>query len=300
MGRSGLRIAPLGIGTAGWATRTSVEEAGAILRTFLGSEAASYAGVLLDTSPAYGAGNAEPAAGRVLRRLPSHLRERLVISSAAGVDPLAPVGRRVDCSRRHLLSQLEHTLRNLGVDHLDLWSVGYFDQAAPAEEVAATLDQAIAQGKARYVGVRDHAGWQLAVAAGQDRNVIAAQAEYSLLVRGAEEHLLQAIGYLGTGFIAAAPLAHGVLAGKDGAQLRADAHPLLDERTPTVVEALRTAAAGLEIPPAAAALAWVAQRPQVTAVIVGPATAAQATELVACGQTRLPAAITRALDDVSA
>ncbi|APT88828.1 aldo/keto reductase [Corynebacterium frankenforstense DSM 45800] len=294
VGRSGLRVGALGLGTDAWGTATHSDDARAIARAFLDA-----GGSLVDTSPAYGAGRAEEVLARVLADLP---REELVLSSAAGVDPTAPVGRRVDCSRRSLLAQLDRTLTRLGTDHLDLWSVGYFDRQTPMSEVTDTLAAAVASGKVRYAGVRDHTGWQLACTAGTAGagGIVAAQAEYSLLVRQPEEDLAPAAGYLGVGLLARAPLGHGVLAGVARGELPAEAHPLLGARARTIVDALRTAAAGLGVDPAVAALAWVRDRPGVAAAVTGPADPAQARAAFAADGVRLPAAITRALDDVSA
>lgn len=305
VGRCGLRLSPVGLGTAGWGRATPVEDALSIAGKFLEWGSASGAPLLLDTSPAYGEGSsaaagahaAEENAGRVLGQLP---REQLVVSTSSGVDPTAPLGRRVDCSRRHLLNQLEESLRRLGTDHLDIWSVGYWDRLTPPDEVAATIGDAITSGKTRYAAVRDYSGWQLALTAARCPQVIAAQTEYSLLQRDCEEHLVPACEFLGLGVIAAAPLAKGLLAGPGDRPLRADAHPLLGPRTTTIVEALRTAAAGLDIAPSTAALNWVLGRPGVAVAVVGPRTPEQARELLAGAGRVLPEAIARALEDVSA
>lgn len=234
------------------------------------------------------------------------------MSAASGVDAAKPVGRRVDCSRRALEADLDELLGRLGVDHLDVWSPGYWDESTPPEEVADALEFAVRSGRVRYVGVRGYTGWQVAVthsAAGRIRPV-AAQHEYSLLQRGPEEELLPACAHLGVGFIAGAPLAQGVLTGKyreaipedsRGASEHADAEvqDYLDPHGVTVVGALCTAAEGLGVSPPAAALAWARDRPGVTSVLMGARTRAQLRELLAAESVALPKAILDALDDVS-
>lgn len=302
LGVSGLRVSEIGLGTSTWGAGTKPGEAGKILRTFL-----DRGGSLIDCSPVSGPGQAEEILAEQLRGGVS--REELVISAAGGVDPRSPVGSRVDSSRRRLLSQLDTTLRTLGTDHLDLWSVGHWDDRTPPAEVADTLDYAVRSGRVRYAGVRGYAGWQLAVTGAAARGrIVATQNEYSLLVRDIEEELIPAARHLGVGLIAAAPLGQGVLSGKyrDGlptpagnSERDAEVHAYLVEHTRTIVEALSTAAAGLGISPSVAALAWVRDRPGVSSAVVGARTPAQLMELLDAADKMLPRAIAKALDDVS-
>ncbi|WIM69750.1 aldo/keto reductase [Corynebacterium suedekumii] len=300
VGVSGLRVSDLGLGTATWGSHVTRDDAASILRTFT-----AHGGTLVDSSPAYAAGTSQEMLGAVLADAAVD-REDLVLSSSAGVAPHSPVGHRVDCSRRALMRQLDRTLTALGTDHLDLWSVGYWDEKTPPAEVADTLDWAVRTGRARYAGVRDYSGWQLAVthAAMTGPALVAAQREYSLLVRGIEEEVIPAAGHLGVGVLAAAPLAHGVLPGRyrstgQPAGARAEIHALLGTTSDVVVDAVTTAAEGLGLPPAVVALAWVRDRPGVAAAVVGPSSPTQAEELFRLGGTVLPRAIIKALDDVS-
>lgn len=264
VGVSGLKVSELGLGTP---------REPELIRTFLDA-----GGTLLDVSE-----------GVDLSGFP---RRELVLSAASGVDLSAPLGRRVDCSRRNLMWQLDELLRRLDTDHLDLWSVGHFDPHTPPEEVAATLQWAVDSGRVRYAGVRGYRGWQLAVTPG----IVAAAKEYSLLHRDAEEELIPAAAYLGVGMIAGVPLARGVLAGRTR---RAEAHTYLSRKADTVLEAVSTAAAGLGWSTAAVALAWVREREGVDAVMVGASHPAQLRELTDSLAATLPRTIHQALDDVS-
>lgn len=266
-----------------------------------------HGGSLIDCSRVSGPGTAEEILAEQLRGTVS--RQELVISAAGGVDPHSPIGSRVDSSRRRLLSQLDATLRTLGTDHLDLWSVGHWDDRTPPEEVADTLDYAVRTGRVRYAGVRGYAGWQLAVTgAAAAGRIVAAQNEYSLLVRRIEEELVPAARHLGVGVIAAAPLGQGVLSGKYRSGIptqpgnsgrEAEVHAYLGDHTRTIVEALSTAAAGLGISSSVAALAWVRDRPGVASAVVGVRNRVQLTELLDAAGKTLPRAIGKALDDVS-
>ncbi len=295
VGSSGLRVSELGLGTGTWGVGTGQEEAQVMLRMFLDA-----GGTLIDSSPAYGHGRSQEILASVLAdaALP---RSTYVLSSSAGVAPDSPVGRRVDCSRRTLMQQLDETLRVLGTDHLDLWSVGYWDEKTPPLEVQDTLDWAVRTGRTRYAGVRDYAGWQLAVTSSP--RIVATQHEYSLLNRDIEEELVPAARHLGVGVLAAAPLAQGVLTGRYRSSLphgmRAEVHARLGLKSHTVVDAVTTAADGLDIPPAVVALAWARDRAGVASAIVGASRREQLSELLTATGTVLPRAIVKALDDVS-
>lgn len=302
VGVSGLRVSEIGLGTATWGTRTDPSEAHALLRSFV-----DVGGTLVDTSPSYTGGTSQEMLGDLLGRASDAAvsRDLLVLSSSAGVAPNLPVGQRVDCSRRALMRQLDHTLSTLGTDHLDLWSVGYWDDKTPPEEVADTLEWAIRSGRTRYAGVRDYAGWQLAVtnAATEKNAIVATQHEYSLLVRDIEEEVIPAATHLGIGVIATAPLAQGVLTGRYRGNFshaaRAEVHTLLGEKSDTVVEAVTTAATGLNFSPAVIALAWTRGRPGVASTVVGASKPAQLNEILGAVDAVLPRAISQALDDVS-
>lgn len=305
VGASGLRVSRLGLGTLTWGRGTDGDEAAAQLAAF-----ADAGGTLIDTSPAYGEGVAQ----RILAELVDDVvpRSDLVISSCAGISPVAGYAR-VDCSRRALLGELDRTLRELGTDYLDVWQVATWDDATPVDEVAQTLDYAVTSGKVRYAGARGYLGWQLATAASSCRQarLAATQAEYSLLARGVEEELIPAATHHGIGLFAAIPLAGGVLTGKYRDGVPADSRGADDAHAPNVrgyltasavrvADAVVTAADGLGTSPLAVALAWIRDRPSVASAIVGARDLAQLTGVLVAEELTLPAAISAALDDVSA
>lgn len=305
LGTSGLRVSALGLGTSTWGAGTNAEEAAGILSEFVDA-----GGSLVDASPLHNATTVLDMLGFILRR--KGLVEDIVLSVASGIDPTRPVGRRVDCSRKALVADLDGALKRLGVDHIDVWSPGYWDSFTPPEEVMDTCEYAVRSGRVRYIGLRGYTGWQTAVthAAAERIAPVVAQDEYSLLQRNPEPELLPACEHLGMGFIAGAPLAQGVLTGKyrkhipedsRGASEHADAEvqDYLDPHGVTVVGALVTAAEGLGVSPAAAALAWARDRAGVTSVLVGVRTRVQLRELLTSNDVTLPAQICKALDDVS-
>jgi aryl-alcohol dehydrogenase-like predicted oxidoreductase len=308
LGRSGLAVSRLALGTMTWGRDTDPDDAAAQLKLYLEA-----GGTLLDTADVYGDGDAESVIGSLLDHLVP--RDEVVIATKAG---LTPRGWRLrDGSRGNLLRALDNSLRRLGTDYVDLWQVHGYDPHTPLEETLAALDHAVNSGRVRYVGVSNFAAWQTARAATWQSAypgrapMVVAQMEYSLLERGIERELLPAAAALGFGLLAWSPLGRGVLTGKyrNGRPLdsRAASEHLapfvrtyLEPRSSSIVEAVVTAAGGLGVSPLEVALAWIRDRPGVTAPILGARTAAQLQGALAIEDLTLPAEIANALDDVSA
>jgi aryl-alcohol dehydrogenase-like predicted oxidoreductase len=311
LGRTGLRVSRIGLGTLTWGRDTDEHEAAEQVKVFWEA-----GGTLVDTADVYGGGKAEHLLGRMLERLVP--RRDLVIATKAGSVPDPDPQRRFDGSRGHLLSALDASLARLGSDHVDLWQVHAYDPWTPLEETLQALDIAVTSGRARYVGVANFCGWQLAKAAtwqlaapGTRARLAATQMEYSLLQRGVEREVLPAARDLGVGLLPSSPLGRGVLTGKyrtgvpagsRGASdhMSAFVEPYLDEASQRVVEAVATAADGLAATPLQVALAWVRDRPGVSAPVVGARTARQLMAALSVEGLTLPDEIRRALDDVSA
>lgn len=309
LGRTGLRVSPLGLGTLTWGRDTGERDAAELLRTFWEA-----GGTLVDTADVYADGGAEYLLGRLLQDLVP--RRDLVIATKAGSVP--DPDRRFDASRGHLLAALDASLERLGTDHVDLWQVHAWDPTTPLEETLQAVDDAVRSGRARYAGVSNFCGWQLAKAAtwqladpGNRTRLASTQMEYSLLQRGIEREVLPAALDLGVGLLPSSPLGRGVLTGKYRRETPPDSRgaderlapfvaPYLDDAATRVVDAVATAADGLAVTPLQVALAWVRDRPGVAAPLVGARTAAQLTEALSAATLTLPEEIHRALDDVSA
>ncbi|MCZ4118217.1 aldo/keto reductase [Streptomyces sp. H39-S7] len=308
LGRTGLRVSRLGLGTLTWGRYTGERDAADQLKTFWEA-----GGTLVDTADVYADGGAEYVLGRLLDDLVP--RADLVIATKAGSVP--DPDRRFDCSRGHLLSALDASLQRLGTDYVDLWQVHAFDPATPLDETLQALDIAVTSGRARYVGVSNYCGWQLAKAATWQRAVpgrtplASTQMEYSLLQRGIEREVLPAALDLGIGLLPSSPLGRGVLTGKyrtgtpvesrgGSEEMAAFVDPYLDDTARLIVDAVSTAADGLAVRPIDVALAWVRDRPGVTAPIVGARNAQQLAQALSVEALSLPSEICQALDDVSA
>ncbi|WP_370614008.1 aldo/keto reductase [Mumia qirimensis] len=305
VGRSGLAVSRIGLGTASWGRDTDQHEAAELFRLFVDA-----GGTLLDTAASYSAGDSESLLGSLVADV---RRDDVVLVSKAGSGAGA---RRPGTSRAAMLDSLDASLARLGTDHLDVWLVQGWDPRVPVDETLGALEHAVTTGRTRYVGVSNYTGWQTAYAhtrqAMRDLGapVVAAEVEYSLLARQPEREVLPAAADLGFGVLAWSALGRGVLTGKYRYGMPADSRaasdhlagfvePYLDEPARQVVEAVCRAADGLQLTPLEVALAWVRDRPGVASALIGPRTAAQLKAALAVEEVTLPVEIVEALDDVS-
>lgn len=305
LGRSGLKVSSLTLGTMNWGGDVVPEDARSILEAFLDA-----GGTTVDTAYGYGDGASESLVGELLQDL---RREDLVLISKGGISRRSG-SRVVDTSRRALLDQLDESLARLDTDHLDLWLAHTWSDETPWEETLGALEHAVDTGRARYVGVSNYSGWQLALIAAEAKRLriplVCNQIQYNLLTRGADVELVPAADHLGIGLMAWSPLAGGLLTGKyrsgvpAASRAASGSHPnwastMLPEATGPVMKALATAAEGLEVSQASLALAWLRDHAPIASSVVGARSVGQLRPLLASADVDLPAAIARALDDVS-
>jgi len=307
-GTSGLTLSRLGLGTMTWGRDTDEHEAADQCRAFIDA-----GGNFIDTANTYGDGDSERVIGGLTGTFFN--RDDVVIATKAGLsfnDGL----RSVDTSRNTLISQLDKSLTRLATDYVDIWQIHAWDPFTPLDETLAALDYAYATGRARYVGVSNYSGWQLARSATKQQSnsmkapLTTVQNEYSLINRDVEMEVLEAADDCGIGFLAWAPLARGVLTGKYRKGIPSDSRGAaphfakhielyLDARSSRIVEAVSVAAQGLGFSPLEVALAWVRDAPGVTSAIVGARTGAQLRGLLKSEEITLPDIVRSALDDVS-
>jgi aryl-alcohol dehydrogenase-like predicted oxidoreductase len=302
VGRSGLRVSRLGLGTLTWGRDTDAQEAAEQYASRDGKQ-------FLDTRP-WGRRGRETSGPlkEVVRR------EEVVLCSKAGVSR-RDGARLMDPSRRGLLADLDRSLHRLRTDHLDLWLVHGWSAVIPLEETLSALENAVSSGRVRYVGIsttragRRRAALLPTLAPGL--RLVAAQVEYSLVERGVEREVVPAVTELGLGMLAWSPLGRGVLTGKYRTGTPADSRGAsphlsgfvgryLGAISRRVVDAVVTAADGLGCSPLEVALAWLREREAVSSALVGARTAAQLEAALASEDVELPAEIRLALDEVSA
>ena len=309
LGRSGVRVSRLGLGTMTWGRDTDEHEAAEQLRFYLDA-----GGNFIDTAAVYGNGDAERVLGGFLGVMVP--RDQIIIATKAGIS-FKSGERVVDNSRTSLIADLDKSLSHLRTDYVDLWQIHTWDEKTPLEEVLSALDYAVSTGRARHVGISNFAGWQLARAVTLQNPIfgkapiISTQNEYSLLRRKIENEILPASRELGVGVLAWSPLGRGVLTGKYRSGLPSDSRgasphfssfiePYLDERSRKIVEAVMVASDGLGLSPLEVSLAWVRDCPGVTSAIIGARTGAQLRGALSAESVTLPIPVREALDEISA
>ena len=309
LGRSGVRVSRLGLGTMTWGRDTDEHEAAEQLRFYLDA-----GGNFVDTAAVYGNGDAERVLGGFLGVMVP--RDQIIIATKAGIS-FKSGERVVDNSRTSLIADLDRSLSHLRTEYVDLWQIHTWDEKTPLEEVLSALDYAVSTGRARHVGISNFAGWQLARAVTLQNPIfgkapiISTQNEYSLLNRKIEREILPASRELGVGVLAWSPLGRGVLTGKYRSGLPSDSRgasphfssfiePYLDERSRKIVEAVMVAADGLGLSPLEVSLAWVRDCPGVTSAIIGARTGAQLRGALSAESVTLPVPVREALDEISA
>jgi aryl-alcohol dehydrogenase-like predicted oxidoreductase len=307
-GNSGLALSRLGLGTMTWGRDTDEIEAADQCRAFLDA-----GGNFLDTAATYGDGDSERVIGGLIGTL--FPRDEVIIATKAGINFSDGV-RKVDASRHSLIADLDRSLSRLGTDYVDVWQVHNWDELTPLDDTLSALDYAYTTGRARYVGISNFSGWQLARAATKQQSnsmkapLTTVQSEYSLLNRSAEYELIDASLECGLGFLAWAPLARGVLTGKYRKGVPSDSRgaaphfakhiePYLDARSSKIVEAVAVAAEGLGFSPLEVALSWVRDAPGVTSALIGARTGAQLRGVLKSEEIALPDIVRTALDEIS-
>ncbi len=308
-GSSGLTLSRLGLGTMTWGRDTDEIEAADQCRAFLDA-----GGNFIDTASTYGDGDSERVIGGLIGTLFN--RDEVVIATKAGIG-FGDGVRTIDASRHSLIAELDRSLSRLGSDFVDIWQIHAWDDATPLDDTLSALDYAYTTGRARYVGISNYSGWQIARAATKQQSnsmkapLTTVQYEYSLLNRNVELEVLDAAQECGVGFLAWAPLARGVLTGKYRKGVPSDSRgaaphfakhiePYLDNRSSRIVEAVAVAAEGLGYSPLEVALAWVRDAPGVTSSLIGARTGAQLRGVLKSEEISLPEIVRNALDDVSA
>jgi aryl-alcohol dehydrogenase-like predicted oxidoreductase len=234
-----------------------------------------------DTANMYSDGSSEEILGRALKDFAN--RDDLVIATKVR-HPMRPGPNGKGLSRKAILTEIDHSLRRLGVDYVDLYQIHRMDKRTPLEETLEALHDVVKAGKARYIGASSMFAWQFAKAQqvaerhGWTR-FASMQNHYNLIYREEEREMLPLCADQGVAVLPYSPLARGILAGNRSRQgerrtARAGDDPLSDERYNAgadfdVVDRLVEVAAERDAPPAQVALAWLLSRPGVTAPIVG-------------------------------
>ena len=321
LGRSGLRVSPIALGTMTFGTEWGwgAEEKSAQRLFDLYVDAG---GNFLDTADLYTEGTSETWLGKFVAA--RGLRERMVIATKYGYNAESGNPNAGGNHRKNLLRALEGSLKRLGTDYIDLYYLHTWDRVTPVDEVMRAMDDAVRAGKIRYVGLSDTPAWfagraqTLADWRGFEP-VAAMQLEYSMIERNAENEFADLAANLGMGLVPWSPLGMGVLSGKyrpsqsgaangfsGGGRLAglASAPPpgfdKLTERNFRIVAELESVAQLAGRPMAQVALNWLHQKRGVSSIIVGATRPEQLQESLGSLDFTLAPELVARLDAVSA
>jgi aryl-alcohol dehydrogenase-like predicted oxidoreductase len=315
LGKSGLKVPVLCLGTGtfgggneffrAWG-ETDVKEATRLVEVCL------EAGVnFFDTADIYSQGLSEEILGEAIRQIP---RETILISSK-GTFPFGDGPNNVGSSRHHLTRQIEGSLKRLKTDYIDVYHMHAFDAMTPPEETLSTLDEAVRQGKLRYIAASNFSGWHLQKSLSVSAEYgwaryVGHQVYYSLVGRDYEWELMPQAQSEGIGALVWSPLGWGRLTGKirrgqplpEGSRLHKTAEqgpPVPDEYLYKVVDALESLSAetGHSVPQLA--LNWVLRKPTISSVIIGARNEQQLRDNLAAASLVLTAEQVAHLDEAS-
>ena len=230
-----------------------------------------------DTADVYSAGVSEEITGRLLRSVFAAREDYVLATKVHGA--MGPGPNDKGLSRKHILAGIDASLRRLGVDYVDLYQIHRWDPQTPIEETMGALHDVVQAGKARYIGASSMYAWQFAKAQQVAATpFVSMQNHYNLIYREEEREMIPLCLDQGVGVIPWSPLARGFLAGnrtRDGQRLTTRAandafsDELYTDADFDVVDQVVEVAAGLGLPPAQVALAWMLHKPGITAPIIG-------------------------------
>jgi len=318
LGRSGLRVSPLCLGTmtfgTDWGWGTPGDTAHRMLARYLEA-----GGNFLDTADGYTNGTSETLIGDYFAT--NGGRDRVVMATKFSFSSIPGDSNAGGNGRKNVHRALEGSLKRLKTDYVDLYWLHAWDSLTPAEEVMRTFDDLVRAGKVRYIGLSDVPAWYLARAQtiaelrGMER-IAALQLEYSLIERNIEREHVPAALQLGMGVTPWSPLASGMLSGKyrrSGVNavgegrlptVAASGNPgfekLFTERNWKIVDALGAVASELGKSPAQVALNWVARRPGVVSTIIGATKLEQLESNLSALEFTIPPPLRERLDAASA
>jgi 1-deoxyxylulose-5-phosphate synthase len=254
-----------------------------------------------DTADTYSGGASEVATGRLLPKFLS--RDEVVVATKVFM-PMTPGENGSGLSRKHILSAIDASLARLDMDYVDLYQIHRWDPRTPIEETMEALHDVVRAGKARYIGASSMYSWQFAKAqhvadSHHWTRFVSMQPHYNLIYREEEREMIPLCMDQGVGVIPWSPLARGVLAGNrtragERKTVRSDTDGFTDflYNQPTdfdVVERVAEVAAKRQVPSAQVALAWLLQRPGVTAPIIGATRPEHLADALAAEQLELTA-----------
>jgi len=296
LGRSGLKVSVVGLGCNNFGMRIDQAATDIVV-----GKALDQGITLFDTADAYGnRGGSETMLGKAL----GARRKEIVLATKFGL-PMGEGDLMKGASRRYIMNAVEASLKRIGTDYIDLYQVHFPDPETPIDETLAALETLVQQGKVRYIGSSNFAGWQIAESWYIAKELglskfVSAQNHYNLLDRKIEQEVIPAAKAFGASILPYFPLASGMLTGKyrRGADLPNDGRltawgergkQMLSDENFDIVEKLTAFAEARGHSMLDLAFGWLASQPQVASVIAGATKPEQVEMNVAAGAWELNA-----------
>ena len=267
----------------------------------------------IDTANVYTTGQSEEFVGGALKALGVTRSDIVVATKAMG--QMGEGKNDSGIGRKHLLDQIDASLKRLGLDHVDLYQIHGWDPITPMEEALEALNDIVRSGRARYIGVSNWAAWQIAKALGISERrgwakFVSDQAYYTVAGRDLERELAPMLTSEGLGLMVWSPLAGGLLSGKydlssdgakgEGRRANFDFPPVDLKRAVPLVATMKSMADKRGVSVAQIALAWLLYQPVVSTVIVGAKRADQLADNIAACDVELEQGELEQLDKLSA
>lgn len=240
----------------------------------------------IDTANVYSEGLSEEMTGKAIRNLALNRDDLVIATKVRGKMAEGPNGSGL--TRKHILHEIDASLKRLNLDYVDLYQIHGFDALTPLEETLDTLDGLVKSGKVRYIGCSNLASWQIMKAVAYSNyhrlaKFVSLQAYYTLAGRDLEREIIPVLKDQNLGLMVWSPLAGGLLSGKykrngeneGGRRVNFDFPPVNKDRAFDVVEALEPMAKSKGVSVAQLALAWLLHQSAVTTVIIGANTTNQ-------------------------
>jgi len=317
LGKTGLFVSEICLGTMTFGGKGFWEAIGKLP----GAEVDALVGASLDagvnfidTANVYSEGESERLLGDALASL-KRPRDQIVVATKVR-GRMGPGPNETGLTRAHILSSIDHSLRRLRLDYVDLYQIHGVDKLTPIEETVRALDDVVRSGKVRYIGFSNLPAWLAMKALGYAdahglARFVSAQMYYSIAGRDIEREIVPLAEHEGVGILPWSPLAGGLLSGKfdltgvskkgpEGARRASFDFPPVDmPRAEKVLAVMRTVAEATGVSVARIALAWVLTRPFVSSVIIGAKTQEQLKDNLAAADVKLSPEHVKTLDAVS-
>ncbi len=314
LGNTGLKVSELCLGTMTfggkgiWTAIGGLEQAAA---DELMKKATEGGINFIDTANVYSEGISEQMTGKAIRNLQLKRDDLVIASKVRGKMNDGPNGSGL--SRKHIMHEVEASLKRLNMDYIDLYQIHGYDELTPIEETLETLDNIVKSGKVRYIGCSNLAAWHVMKAAAYSHyhrisSFVSLQAYYTIAGRELERELVPLLKDQNIGLMVWSPLAGGLLSGKYNRNMEAEAgsrrtnfdFPMVNkERAFNIIDVLEPMAKEKQASVAQLAIAWLLHQSVVTTVIIGAKKTAQLEDNLKSTEIKFTAEELQKLDEVS-